>query len=168
VTRPLRLLLVSVLLAACAGQEAAPAVGRPAPDYRAVSLGGDSVSLAAERGTVELLNIWATWCHPCRDELPVLQKLHEAHAARGLRMVGVSVDARGEEETVREFARRFGLTFALWLDPDERVTTLFLAPGVPASYLIGRDGTLLWRHVGPIREGDAALAAALERALGDT
>jgi peroxiredoxin len=141
------------------------AIGAPAPEYRTVSIDGDSVSLAQQHGKVVLLNIWATWCHPCRDELPVLQRLHERNALRGLELIGVSVDARGEEQKVRDFAASFGLTYPLWLDPEERVSRLFLAIGVPATYLIGRDGTLLWRHVGPIREGDRSLARALETAL---
>lgn len=140
-------------------------VGAPAPAYAATTLDGDSVSLAGERGKVVLLNIWATWCHPCREELPILQRLHETNADRGLRMVGVSVDAAGEEAKIRSFVRDFGLTYPIWLDPDERISSLYLAPGVPASYLIGRDGTLRWRHVGPVKAGDLALGAALEKAL---
>jgi len=159
--------LLALPLAACAPRDrpAPPAVGKPAPDYGAVTVDGDSVSLAAQRGKVVLLNIWATWCHPCRDELPVLQRLYEQNAARGLEIVGVSVDARGEGEKVRAFARQFGLTYPIWLDPDERASALFLAPGVPATYLVDRTGVLRWRHVGPVREGDPALRRALEQAL---
>jgi cytochrome c biogenesis protein CcmG/thiol:disulfide interchange protein DsbE len=159
--------LLALPLAACATPDRArvPAVGKPAPAYSAVTLDGDSVSLVAQRGKVVLLNIWATWCHPCRDELPVLQRLYEQNAPRGLEIVGVSVDSRGEERKVRDFARSFGLTYPVWHDPDERVSALFLAPGVPASYLIDRTGVLRWRHVGPVRDGDPALRQALEQAL---
>jgi cytochrome c-type biogenesis protein len=158
------------LLVACAAtgddRAHAPEIGRPAPDYRAVSLQGDSVSLEQSRGRVVLLNVWATWCHPCREEIPVLQALHERHAARGLELVGVSVDARGEEETIREFARDFRMTYPLWLDPDERVQSTFLAIGVPATFLIDRQGVLRWRHVGPVHANDSTLARELEHALG--
>jgi thiol-disulfide isomerase/thioredoxin len=159
--------LLAALLLACSAAErpATSDVGKPAPAYAAVTLDGDSVSLAALRGKVILLNIWATWCHPCREEIPVLQRLHQAYAGRGLALVGVSVDARGEEAKVRDFARSFGMTYPIWHDPDERASATFLAIGVPATYLIGRDGTLLWRHVGPVREGDPKLKRALERAL---
>ena len=155
------------LLFACGPTDraATPTIGERAPPYRAVTLTGDSVSLADLRGKVVFLNIWATWCHPCRDEIPVLQRLYEAQSARGLEVVGVSVDARGEEDKVRSFLAEFGMTYAVWHDPDERVSATFLAIGVPASYLIARDGTLLWRHMGPVREGDAGLARALESAL---
>jgi peroxiredoxin len=158
------------LLGACAGTgddtARAPEIGQPAPDYRAVTLDGDSVSLGQSRGRVVLLNVWATWCHPCREEIPVLQALHERHASRGLELVGVSVDARGEEETIREFARDFRMTYPLWLDPDERVQSTFLAIGVPATFLIDRQGALRWRHVGPVRANDSTLARELELALG--
>lgn len=157
--------LACFAVAACESDERMAAVGRPAPDYSAVSIDGDSVSLAAHRGQVVLLNVWATWCHPCRDELPVLQKLHEKYASQGLNLVGVSVDASGKEGRVREFARSFGITYPIWLDPDEGVAHTFLAVGVPATFLIGRDGTLLWRHVGPIRENDPRLMPVLVAAL---
>jgi peroxiredoxin len=140
-------------------------IGDKAPEYRAVSLAGDSVSLAQSLGRVVLLNVWATWCHPCRQEIPVLQALHQRYASRGLELVGVSVDARGEEDTIREFARDFEMTYPLWLDPDERVQSTFLAIGVPATFLIDRDGVLRWRHVGPVRASDSTLVRELERAL---
>jgi cytochrome c-type biogenesis protein len=156
-------------LAACRGEDGhrarPPEVGQPAPAYQTISIAGDSVSLAQRRGRVVLLNVWATWCHPCRDEIPILQALHERYAARGLDLIGVSVDAHGEENTIREFARDFKMTYPLWLDPDERVQSTFLAIGVPATFLIDREGVLRWRHVGPVRADDTTLVRALERAL---
>lgn len=160
-----------VVLLACTrdegGQIRPPEVGQPAPAYRTISLTGDSVSLDQVRGRVVLLNVWATWCHPCREEIPILQALHERYAAQGLELVGVSVDARGEEATIREFARDFEMTYPLWLDPDERVQSTFLAIGVPATFLIDRRGVLRWRHIGPVRGNDSTLVRALEHALGD-
>ena len=158
-----------VLVIACARDTdrtaSAVEIGKPAPAYRAVSLTGDSVSLDEKRGRVVLLNVWATWCHPCREEIPILQALHERYSARGLDLIGVSVDARGEHATVREFARDFDMTYPLWLDPDERVQSTFFAIGVPATFLIDRDGVLRWRHVGPVRANDPTLVRELERAL---
>jgi cytochrome c biogenesis protein CcmG, thiol:disulfide interchange protein DsbE len=140
-------------------------IGRPAPAYRATTLEGDSISLQALRGKVVLLNVWATWCHPCREEVPFLQGLHERHASRGLELVGVSVDAAGEERSILDFARRYGMTYPVWRDPAERVSSTFLIIGVPASFLVGRDGTLLWRKTGPVSESDTAFARLLEQAL---
>ena len=160
-------LAVLPLAAGCGGEGPRRAVelGAPAPEYAAVSLAGDSVSLAGLRGKVVLLNVWATWCAPCREEIPVLQDLHELHAPRGLEVVGVSVDARGETETVRSFAGDFGVTYPIWLDPDERVASLFRTIGVPSTFLIDRDGTLIWRHLGPVLADDPQLTRLLEQAL---
>jgi cytochrome c biogenesis protein CcmG, thiol:disulfide interchange protein DsbE len=164
--------VASLAIVACTSDEGrlarAPEIGKPAPEYRAVSLAGDSVSLAASRGRVVLLNVWATWCHPCRDEIPILQALHERNANRGLELIGVSVDARGEEDTIREFSDDFKMTYPIWLDPDERIQSTFLSIGVPVTFLIDRDGVLRWRHVGPVRANDSTLVRELELALGST
>ena len=153
---------------ACASPEASGKVevGAPAPDYQTMSLDGDTVSLAEQRGKVVLFNIWATWCHPCRDEIPELRALQAKYAARGLELVGVSVDADGSDDAIRAFMKDFSMEYPIWRDPDERVSTQFLVVGVPATFLIDRDGVLRWRKTGPIQPGDSALTAAIERALG--
>jgi peroxiredoxin len=141
-------------------------VGLPAPAYATVSLDGDSVSLAQQKGKVLLLNIWATWCHPCRDEIPELRAIHSRYRDRGLELVGVSVDTDGTDETIRTFMKDFQMTFPIWRDPDERISTRFLAVGVPATFLIDKEGILRWRKTGPIAPNDTSLTAAIERALG--
>ncbi len=171
--RPLRRVLVGVacgaaMLAGCVATDQAPAgtVGAPAPAYSAVTLDGDSTSLAELRGRAVLLNVWATWCHPCRTEIPVLQALYEERREQGLEIVGVSIDAGSEDAAVRAFVREFGMTFPVWRDPDSRVTTLFAALGVPATYLIDREGTLVWKKIGPVEEGDPELERRLGEVLG--
>ncbi|MEO7966652.1 MAG: TlpA disulfide reductase family protein [Gemmatimonadaceae bacterium] len=176
-----RLLFLAVLvLAACAREQKGASdtsstvstpkstiieVGRPAPAYDAVTLDGDKVSLGGLRGKVVLLNVWATWCMPCRDEIPYLESLYQRHNPKGLEIVGVSVDARGSETAIQDFRRDFKMTYPIWLDPDERVQALYRALGVPASYLIDRDGILRWRHLGAIRSDDPMLTQALVLAL---
>lgn len=160
--------LGALLLAGCGGGEGIPRaveVGQPAPAYAAVALDADSASLAELQGRVVLLNVWATWCPPCREEIPALQELHERYAARGLEVVGVSVDAQGEAGTVREFVKSYGMTYPVWLDPADRVSSAFRLTGVPSTFLIGRDGTLLWKHLGPLRSDHPGLAGMLEEAL---
>jgi peroxiredoxin len=161
------------LAAACASGSETPGsgdgrveVGLPAPAYSTVSLDGDSVSLAQQKGKVVLLNIWATWCHPCRDEIPELRTIHSRYRDRGLELVGVSVDTDGTDETIRTFMKDFEMTFPIWRDPDERISTRFLAVGVPATFLIDKEGILRWRKTGPIAPNDTSLTAAIERALG--
>jgi cytochrome c-type biogenesis protein len=158
--------LAAVLAISCS-RESAPRVeiGRPAPRYAATTLAGDSASTAALAGKVVLLNIWATWCAPCRDEIPYLQSLYERHRGQGLEIIGVSVDARGQEAAIREFADAFRMTYPIWRDPDERVQSLYMALGVPSSYLIDRKGILRWRRLGTIHESDTTLTRAVTEAL---
>jgi cytochrome c-type biogenesis protein len=140
-------------------------VGAPVPAYRAIDLARDTVSLAALRGRVVLLNVWATWCHPCRDEIPELKAVHATYRHRGLELVGVSVDVGGAEEQIRDFMKEFDMTYPVWLDPEERVSTQFLIIGVPATFLIDKHGVLRWRKTGPVMPGDTSLTNAIERAL---
>lgn len=161
-------LVILTVLVGCGaeGPARAPAVGDVVPAYGASTLAGDTASLDQLRGQVVLLNVWATWCPPCRREIPVLQALHEAHAGDGLRVVGVSVDAAGEAQAVREFVDDYGVTFDIWLDPGERVSSTFRTSGVPTTLLIDRDGRLVWRHLGPVTADDAEMNRALAETLG--
>ena len=168
----MRLVIPSAAFAAlvalgCGRRESQPRVeiGQPAPRYAATTLAGDSVSTGALAGKVVLLNVWATWCAPCRAEIPYLQSLYEQHRAGGLEIIGVSVDARGQDEAIRVFAQEFRVTYPIWRDPDERVQSLYMALGVPSSYLIDRTGTLRWRRLGTIRESDTTFTRALTAAL---
>lgn len=141
-------------------------VGMPAPVYHAVSLTGDSVSLASYRGKVVLLNVWATWCGPCRKEIPELRMIDSRYRARGLNLVGVTVDADGMKTQINDFVKDFKMTYAIWHDPDERVSSQFFIAGLPASFLIDRQGVLRWKTLGPVAPGDTALDSAIRRALG--
>ena len=162
-----------LLSTACAPKESSPAVvsdgrveiGVAAPSYSAVSMNGDSVSLAAQRGKVVLLNIWATWCHPCRSEIPELRAIHATYQQRGLELIGVSVDTDGNDDTIRQFMKEFQMTFPIWRDPEERISTKFLTVGVPSTFLIDRQGILRWRKTGPIAPNDSSLKSAIQRAL---
>ena len=165
------IVVAAAALSGCARGETPAAsekveVGAPVPAYATVALNGDSVSLAGLRGKVLLFNIWATWCHPCRAEIPELLVMYEKYRARGFEIVGVSVDADGADDAIKSFMHEFRMTYPVWRDPDERVSTRFLAIGVPATYLIDREGILRWRKTGPIAPNDSTLAVAIERALG--
>lgn len=140
-------------------------IGALAPAYRAVTLDGDSVSLQSQGGKVTLLNVWATWCSPCRAEIPELQAIHQRYRLRGLQLVGVSIDADGNDAVIREFVKEFNMQFPVWRDPEERVLTTFVTVGVPTTVLIDRKGIIRWRQTGPVAPGDAALTSAIEAAL---
>lgn len=167
--RRVALLVALCAVSGCNKGDAPPtevAIGKPIPPYVATSLDGAATSIADHKGKVVLLNVWATWCAPCREEIPYLQSLYDQHASNGLEVIGVSVDARGSEDTIRGFQKDFGMRYPIWLDPDERVQTLYLALGVPASYLIDRDGILRWKHLGTVRATDTTFTRALDAALG--
>jgi cytochrome c biogenesis protein CcmG, thiol:disulfide interchange protein DsbE len=131
-----------------------------------VTLEGDSMSLSQFDGEPVLLNVWATWCAPCRVEIPELQALHEQHADRGLRVIGVTVDSRAARNDILQFIDEFGMTYDVWWDPDHTVLNRFGGAGVPLTVLIDRDGNIAWRHLGMFQRGDPELLAALERAMG--
>src|SRR5690606_35100744 len=163
------LLAASALLTACADvPPPSGAVGSPAPDYAAPTLDGDTISLAELRGNAVLLNVWATWCPPCRKEMPDLQKLHEEFDHAGLRVVGVSIDAAGADEMVREFLEDYGITYTILRDPADRITSLFPAPGVPNTILIDAEGKVAWRRLGEVTADDPSLREAIARALPAT
>ena len=165
--RHLKLFFLLGFLAACAepGQTVPGTVGAAPPAYGAVTMNGDSVDLASLRGEVVLLNVWATWCVPCRREVPELQALHQRHEAEGLRVLGVSIDGGEADADVAAFARDFKMTYTILRDPGDRVSNVFRINGVPASYLIDREGIVRWRTLGPFTADDAALQAALRQSL---
>lgn len=140
-------------------------VGAPAPALEGRTLDGRAVSLDSLRGTPVLVNVWATWCHPCQDEIPVLASLYTQYRPRGLEVIGVSIDDDGRTADIRAFASRYGVNYPIWHDPDQRVMPAFSVIGVPTTFLIGRTGRILWRKTGEVKAGDPSLAAALDSAL---
>ncbi|HEU4763656.1 MAG TPA: TlpA disulfide reductase family protein [Gemmatimonadales bacterium] len=119
-------------------------VGAPAPDYRLVELAtGDSVSLRDRfKGHVTLINIWATWCEPCRREMPSMEKLYQAFKDRGFRIEAVSID-QGSPEDVKAFAKKYGLTFEILQDKSGDIQTLYRTTGVPESFIVDRNGVVV-------------------------
>jgi peroxiredoxin len=141
------------------------APGQPAPEFSAVTLDGKGVSLAGARGNVVLVNLWATWCEPCRFEFPELAALYERHAPKGLRLVGVSIDAERTPAELRDFVTRRKLPYEVWHDPENRSARAFRVETIPASFLFDKRGTLVWHRVGTVSAKDAGLEAAIVRAL---
>ena len=141
--------------------------GDPAPDFTATSLEhGSPVSLSDYHGEILLVNLWATWCHPCRTETPYLQSVYERNRDRGLRILGVSVDRRADHDAVIEFVEEMGVEYDIALDPEAVSRDVFRARGLPTSVLIDRDGTVAFSWIGPIPEGDPTFIEGLEAALG--
>lgn len=128
-----------------------PELGDPrpkeAPPFELPGPGGELYRLADHRGEVVLLNFWATWCGPCRQELPILESLHRELAGEGLSVVGVNVD-RGDAFPVERFAEQQGLSFRLLRDPEQRVASRYGVLGYPTTVVIDRDGRLVLSELG--------------------
>lgn len=157
-------LLGLLLLVACGGdgRSGPPREGDAAPGYAATTLDGEEVSLQDLEGSPVLLNFWATWCTPCRREMPFLQELYQEHRDAGLRVVGVSMDSRASVNEVRTFAERTGVTYTILHDASARGMDVFSVLGLPATYLLDRDGTIRFVRIGPILETDREFLDALE------
>ena len=121
-----------------------PRVRLPAPAFTLPSLDGGRVRLADFRGKVVLLNFWATWCRPCREEMPSLEALWADYRDRPFIVLAVTAD-RGSLRPVREFVRRHGLDFPVLLDADGAVRNRYEVYALPMTYLIGRDGRISGR-----------------------
>jgi cytochrome c biogenesis protein CcmG, thiol:disulfide interchange protein DsbE len=124
-------------------------VGARAPDFQAIDLAtGDSVSLRRRyRGAVTLVNIWATWCVPCRVEMPSMEKLYQSLAPRGFKIAAVSID-EGNPEDVQAFGRELELSFDLLQDRSTKVQQIYQTTGVPESFLLNRQGIIVKRVIG--------------------
>ncbi|MCG6956104.1 MAG: TlpA family protein disulfide reductase [Gemmatimonadetes bacterium] len=157
--------VLAVLLSACSsGKQPRPVVGAPMPAYEVETLAGDSVSIASMKGKVVLLNLWATWCAPCREETPYLESVYRSRHAQGLDVLGVSLDT-GSQEEVRTFVRQMGVTYTVGIDPGMHAMDVYQVPGLPASFLVDRSGILRWMRYGPVSETDHEFLTALETLL---
>lgn len=141
------------------------AIGSAAPDYGASLLDGTATTLAALRGHPVLVNVWATWCEPCRHELPVLAVVQKKNRDRGLRVVALSVDREAPRDKIAALAGRLAPGLELWLDPQDRAASAFGVAMVPTTLLFDAAGVLRWRREGAVVDGDKDLAAAIERVL---
>lgn len=141
-------------------------VGAPAPDFHAIDLAtGDSMSLRQRYpGAVTLVNVWATWCVPCRVEMPAMEKLYQALAPEGFRIAAISID-EGPPEDVRAFGQQLGLSFDLLQDRSTQVQQIYQTTGVPESFLLNRDGVIVKRVIGAHDWGSPVNRALIERLL---
>ena len=140
--------------------------GSRAPEFRALDINsGDSVSLSDYRGRVTLVNIWATWCGPCRAEMPSMQQAYSQLKDRGFAVAAVSIDEASIDD-VKAFQREFGLTFDILHDRSGRIQQVYQTTGVPESFLLDRDGVIVKRLIGDHNWASEANIAQIERLLG--
>jgi cytochrome c biogenesis protein CcmG, thiol:disulfide interchange protein DsbE len=149
------------------------AVGSPAPPFTAASLdpAPRPVSLDDFAGRVVLLNIWATWCVPCRAEMPSLERLHEAMDAAGADtdfvILAVSIDNPGMRDQILAYAKDLGLTFDIVHDATGDIRDIYQTSGVPETFLIGRDGIIRRRVIGAIDWNSAPNRALIAHLVGE-
>ena len=150
--------------------EQAPApnleIGRQVPSFEYPLLGGGSASLASQNNKVVLINVWATWCVPCLDEMPDLQRLYAQMKKDGapFEILAVSIDALGAD-AVRKFVDRFGLTFPVLLDPRGSIKKLYRTTGVPETFIVDRQGRLLQKVIGARKWDAPAIVEYLKQAI---
>jgi peroxiredoxin len=124
------------------------AVGQVAPAFAMLDDDGHTVSLDHYRGSVVVMNLWASWCPPCRAEMPDLQRLAEADSSRGVAVVGVN---EGESaQRAREFAASLGIRFPIWLDASQRYGRVYTALGLPTTVILDRRGVVRRGFDGPL------------------
>ena len=140
-----------------------PKLGSPSPPFQLKDLGGKQVALSDFLGNVVVLNFWATWCGPCRVEMPAMERLHQDLEKEGVKVVAVSVDAQGVDVT-RPFQEAMGLTFSILHDPEYRVGLAYGARTLPMTYLIDPQGVVRHRIFGA-RDWNAQEARTLIRSL---
>jgi cytochrome c biogenesis protein CcmG, thiol:disulfide interchange protein DsbE len=127
------------------GNELTPlGAGTRAPDFPAVTLDTPPVqkSLADYKGQVVLINIWATWCQPCRVEIPSIERLYQTYGPKGLKVVAVSIDDPGTESAIRAFARDMRMSFQVLHDPTGEIERAYQATGYPETVIVGKDGVI--------------------------
>lgn len=145
--------------------------GSNAPQFHAVTtIAGDAPaqkSLADYKGQVVLLNLWATWCGPCRKEMPSLELLQKELGPKGLKIVAVSVDSPGMENAIRDFVKEFGLTFEVLYASDGKIQYDYQATGFPETFIIGRDGVIRKRMIAAADWNAEAQKALLRQLLAE-
>jgi cytochrome c biogenesis protein CcmG, thiol:disulfide interchange protein DsbE len=139
-------------------------VGSTAPAFTATDLKtGRSATLADYSGQVVLLNVWATWCEPCKIEMPSMEQMEKELGPKGLKIVAVSID-EGGPEAVRQFARDYGLTFRILQDQSGHIQRIYQTTGVPESFVINRQGKIVKKVIGAT-DWDATVNKDLVRRL---
>jgi peroxiredoxin len=139
-------ILTAALFSGCA--QSLPQKSSPAPDFTLTSLDGLSVTLSEVSGRPVLLNFWATWCPPCRSEMPYFQQIHEDSAWRARELLILAVNIQESAADVRQFVTDNAYTFTVLLDTKAEAARLYNTSSIPATYIIGKDGIIKDSRIG--------------------
>jgi peroxiredoxin len=164
--RYLCLALAFLLLAlpACSRKQQPALQGNPAPDFSLKDLAGTTIKLSDLRGKVVVLNFWATWCPPCREEIPSMMRLNGAMAGKDFRMLAVSID-EGGKDAVTGFFQKSGMSLPALLDTDQAVGKRYGLTGVPETFVIDKKGVILKKVVGAMDWSNPTVIEYLDNAM---
>jgi cytochrome c biogenesis protein CcmG/thiol:disulfide interchange protein DsbE len=127
---------------ATAGHIPAPQKGFLAPEFQLSTTDGQSIALNDYRGKGVLLNLWATWCPPCRAEMPTIEKMYQEYQSQGLVVLGVNATNQDDPTAVSPFVKQYNITFPIVLDVRGEASYLYELRSLPTSFFIGRDGII--------------------------
>jgi peroxiredoxin len=145
------------------------AIGSTAPDFSAKTLdvAPKVKTLADYKGQVVVLNIWATYCIPCRTEMPSIESVYQDLGRKGLKVVAVSVDQSNYEQQIRDFVKEYKLSFEILYDESGAIQSLYRTTGVPETFVIGRDGVIHKKWIGAEDWNSAGNRRLLEQLLAE-
>ncbi len=123
------------------------AVGSPAPDFELTSLEDENIRLSELRGKIVVINFWATWCEPCKFEMPFFEKLY-SNPQKQLEILAVNFDE--PRQKVQEFAEEYNLSFPILLDPGASVQEIYRVRGYPTTFIVDENGIIRYHHIGLI------------------
>jgi cytochrome c biogenesis protein CcmG, thiol:disulfide interchange protein DsbE len=144
--------MLAIAVAGCGNGTAAASVGATAPPITGPAVGGGTIDLAAYRGRPVIVNFWASWCVPCRDELPLLRATEDAHRGEGLAIVGVLY--KDDPAAAATFGRSMGVDWPSATDPSGAVAAAYRVVAPPQSYFVDRDGILRSQQIGELLQSD--------------
>jgi cytochrome c biogenesis protein CcmG/thiol:disulfide interchange protein DsbE len=158
------LAIAALVLATVVGcKQGGALVGKPAPEFSLADLKGNAVRLANLKGKVVFVNVWATWCEPCRQEMPSMQALYDTLAGGDFTMLAVNSDQSGRD-VVEKFVETYKLRFPVLPDPNLQVAGRYRVTGYPETFVIDRNGMIVAHEIGP-RHWDAPATIAAFKAL---
>ena len=157
-----RSLLVFFILSHSAVSFASVELSKPAPDFTLKTLNGPNLRLEEYRGQVVLINFWASWCGPCRQEMPILDRLHQRYEDAGFAVLGVNVE--GEVAPAKKIVDKSKVTFPVLIDAGQHVSELYDLEAMPSTVVVDRDGVVRYVHRG-YKPGDEEKYVAVVKKL---
>ncbi len=146
------------------GEKTSPLVGKLAPDFRLETLNGGTLKLSSFRGRPVIVNFWASWCVPCRDEAPWLEAAQEQYSAKGLLFVGIVNN--DTPKNARGFVKEFQLSYPNLIDPNGKVAVDYGVTGIPETFFVRRDGVIVYKKFGPFDPEE--LDSHIQEIMGNT